>query len=368
MNERWRERAGTCALGLAATLVALLAAEGLLRRVPLAAAQRLKARQEARPGARPPHPRGLYRLQPEVGWTLAPGYAGRFEGGDFAIAVAASPDGLRDRPFGRKAPGTLRILGLGDSFAFGWGVESDEAFFKVLERSLNAGDAGRYEVVNAGIPGFGTYEALRLLHWLGPRYEPDLVVLAFYEGNDYHNNGDAPRPRVIEDGYLKDGPAAAGVWRVLRSRSVLAALADAGLSGLARKRRFASDLARTRELVGEMKASLERRGVPLLLLFIPDQDPESYRRPALLRAYDRVAAGVGPAEARRALREFSRERGIGWCSLSARFEGEDGRLRLADTHFNARGHAEAAAELLACVRETLQPTQVAATDAPRPSR
>jgi hypothetical protein len=351
---RWRERAAVGALAIAATLLALLGAEGLLRLLPLASVQRLQSRQQARPGARAPHPRGLYRLHPVVGWTLAPGYAGRFEGGDFAIAVAASADGLRDRDFGPKPPGTVRILGLGDSFAFGWGVESDESLFKVLEKRLDAAAPGRYEVVNAGIPGFGTYESLQMLHWLAPRYDPDLVVLAFYEGNDYHNNGDAPRVRVIEDGYLRDAPASAGgPWRTLRGKSVLAALADAGLSGLARKRRFASDVARTRALLGEMKASLDARGAPLVVLFIPDQDPESYRRPAPLRAYDRLASGLGAGEARQALRAYCGDHGIAWCALSARFEGEDARLRLADTHFNARGHAEAAGELLTCLRAHL---------------
>jgi len=30
-----------------------------------------------------------------------------------------------------------------------------------------------------------------MLQSVGPAWEPDLVVLAFYEGNDYLNNGEA---------------------------------------------------------------------------------------------------------------------------------------------------------------------------------
>ena len=88
-----------------------------------------------------------------------------------------------------KAPGTFRILGLGDSFAFGWGVPVEASFFKRLEALLDGSHSGvTHEVVNAGIPGYGTYEALHLLRSVGRRYEPDLVILAFYEGNDYLNN------------------------------------------------------------------------------------------------------------------------------------------------------------------------------------
>lgn len=343
-------------LAAAASAFSLVMAECLVRLLPLPAVKRIASRQQAQLGAREVHPRGLYRLDRAVGWTLTPGFSARFRGEDFDILVEANPDGLRDRALGPKAAGTFRILGLGDSFAFGWGVENAESLFKVLERRLHesGGESGgdNYQVINAGIPGFGTYEELQLLKSVGLRYQPDLVVLAFYEGNDYQNNGDAPRKRVIEDGYLRDRPRGGGVKRALVGHSMLAALTLEALAGVTRKISFQSDLRRTRDLLTAMKALLDARKIPLLLLFIPDQDPEVYRRPALLRAYDRLLTGTTLQQSRDEIRDLCMTSGIPFCRLSNRFESPAAPgLRLKDTHFSRRGHEAAAEELLLCLRQ-----------------
>jgi hypothetical protein len=130
------------------------------------------------------------------------------------------------------------------------------------------------------------------------------------------------------------------------------ALGQAALAGVRRKRAFSADLLKTEKLLAAMKARLDARGVRLLLLFIPDQDPELYRRSALLRAYDRLLMGTTAAAARARLRLLCEARGIAYCQLSGRFEAAEqaARMRLQDTHFNAAGHAAAAEELLSCVQ------------------
>lgn len=343
-------RAGLWGLAGAATLFSLALAEGALRLLPVSG-DRIRARQEAQLGSREIHPRGLYRLDPRIGWALQPGFSSRFRGDDFDVQVKVNPEGLRDRAFPAKPLGTVRLLGLGDSFAFGWGVESHESFLKVLERLLRREDGTSIEVVNAGIPGFGTYEELQLLRAIGLRYEPDLVLLAFYEGNDHQNNGEAPRHRAIEDGYLRDAPRGSGAGRWFLSNSALLGLADASIAGFESKRQLRADVARTERLLGEMKSLLEEKGIPLVLLLIPDQDPDFYGRSALLREYDRLASGMTSAQARSRIRGFCAARGVPYCQLSSRFEGVSSGLRLKDTHFNRAGHALAAEELLACLRE-----------------
>jgi hypothetical protein len=90
----------------------------------------------------------------------------------------------------------------------------------------------------------------------------------------------------------------------------------------------------------------------LLLVFIPDQDPDVYRRPRVLRAYDRLATGMTMGEARDELRAYCAARGIAYCPLSGRFEGPlSPELRLKDSHFSPRGHEAAADEVAACVRD-----------------
>jgi lysophospholipase L1-like esterase len=285
-------------------------------------------------------------------WRLSPAFAGRFVRPAFDVEVRANRLGLRDREPSPKPPGTFRALGLGDSFAFGWGVPLEASFLKRLEVLLDLSRPGvPHEVVNAGIPGYGTWEALQLLRSVGPVYEPDLVVLAFYEGNDYLNNGAAPRRRAVVDGYLTDLPAggSGGAVRAAASHSALLTLFDDQWSRLREKRAFRSSVEKTKALLGEMEALLTAWDVPLVVVFIPDQDPAAYARPALARLTDRLARGEDVFGQRRELADFCHDQGIGFCRLSARFEDvpDAASLRLSpdDAHLNAEGHRLAAEEI-----------------------
>ena len=78
-----------------------------------------------------------YRPDGRLGFTLRPGVEVRHADRDFSVSVAVNALGMRG-PERRaaKSVGTARILLLGDSFAFGWGVEQEEAFGARLERLL----------------------------------------------------------------------------------------------------------------------------------------------------------------------------------------------------------------------------------------
>lgn len=85
-----------------------------------------------------------------------------------------------------KSPGVTRILALGDSHTAGYEVGQDETFAAVLEKLYRA-DGVEAEVVNAGISGFGTAEQLVYLENEGLKFDPDVVVVAFY-ANDFEDN------------------------------------------------------------------------------------------------------------------------------------------------------------------------------------
>ena len=96
--------------------------------------------------------------------------------------------GFRDTrafPYAKPA-GTLRVLSLGDSHTQGYEVRQEATFSAVLERYLRSRGV-RAEVLNAGVSGYSTAEELAFLENEGYRYQPDVVVVAFY-ANDFEDN------------------------------------------------------------------------------------------------------------------------------------------------------------------------------------
>ena len=110
---------------------------------------------------------------------------------DNAVLMTINSLGLRGDEIPAKKPaGTCRILGIGDSFAFGDGVKDEDTFLHRLQMQLNAATPGKkpFEVLNAGVQGYNTRdEVLNLEHrWLA--LEPDVVLIVFYI-NDAYNDG-----------------------------------------------------------------------------------------------------------------------------------------------------------------------------------
>src|SRR5215813_15351926 len=85
-----------------------------------------------------------------------------------------------------KPTGTLRVLSLGDSHTEGFECHQDKTYSSVIERFL--GKRGvKAEVINAGVSGFGTAEALLFLENEGIKYSPNVVVLGYF-ANDVDDN------------------------------------------------------------------------------------------------------------------------------------------------------------------------------------
>lgn len=103
--------------------------------------------------------------------------------------IRINSDGWRDREHAKSAsPEVSRIAVLGDSYTSAFEVESAERFSSVVEERLNAAGANPVEVLNLGIQGYGTAQELLLLQQRVLDYAPDLVLLAFFSGNDVSDN------------------------------------------------------------------------------------------------------------------------------------------------------------------------------------
>jgi lysophospholipase L1-like esterase len=117
-----------------------------------------------------------------LGWAHQPGQEGIFETPQVRTFVRINQKGLRDREHSYERPNnTKRILVIGDSFAWGYGVEESERFSQLLETSLGV------EIINAGVSGYSTDQELLWFRSEGVKYKPDLVVLIF-TGNDIGHN------------------------------------------------------------------------------------------------------------------------------------------------------------------------------------
>jgi hypothetical protein len=129
---------------------------------------------------------GFFLSDPVRIQRLAPGYRGWFAG----VPVNINQLGFRDdREYAlEKSPRTFRILVLGDSVTFGHGSVFEHTYPFLLEQKLKAWRPGvDWQVWNAAVPGYNTSQELAQLVDVGPRFQPDLVVVGFFE-NDFVEN------------------------------------------------------------------------------------------------------------------------------------------------------------------------------------
>lgn len=126
---------------------------------------------------------GFHQFDADLGWIQMPNHEASFRGRDFNIRMRSNSYGFRDREYqlSRQA-GMKRVIVLGDSFAWGWGVEQEEIFCKVAER-----EAKNTEFINLGQAGYGTAQEYLLFKKLGIKFSPDLTVLAFFINDIYDN-------------------------------------------------------------------------------------------------------------------------------------------------------------------------------------
>ena len=134
---------------------------------------------------------------------------------DVTVSFRINAQGMRsdvDYPH-EKPAGRRRIVCVGDSFTIGYEVESDQCFAKVLEAKLRA-DGIDVEVLNAGVSGYSTAEAVLYVERELLEYAPDVIVASFFI-NDLVDN-------VRSDLFRLDGD------RLLQQREVYVPLGGIG--------------------------------------------------------------------------------------------------------------------------------------------
>jgi len=140
------------------------------------------------------YPQLRYQTDPELVFTLIPNQVA------FTAdkPVHINSRGLRGPEFAlTPKPDYLRLLWLGDSIVFGFGVTDEEVVTRRAEIRLEQTGL-KADAINTGVPAFNTEQEVAFLARDGIQYHPDWTILGFC----WNDINDQLGARVCPDGLL----------------------------------------------------------------------------------------------------------------------------------------------------------------------
>jgi len=253
----------------------------------------------------------------------------------------------RERPV-EKPAGVRRLLSLGDSFAWGVGVEMEDAYPQRLERALNRTRGESWEVVNLARPGLNTVDHLAQLETEGFAYGPDAVLLG-YVLNDSEDQGSAEARRAAEWASPRYPPALlwdhSALYRFVGNRLFATSQNRRRIDGFrAMYRDDAPGWIAGRKALKTMGALCREHGVPLVVAIFPLLGNPLDDRYPFVEVHERVSQAASDAGAR-VVDLLPAYRGLRWELLVV-----DGA---ADEHPNEIGHRIAARALMHALSDAL---------------
>lgn len=165
-----------------------------------------------------------YRADDELGWLPNPNVDGiHNRSGSFESTFTTNSLGLRDREYALEKPeGVSRIVVVGDSFTWGYGVNDGAIFTEQLEREL-----ANWEVINLGVTAFNLKQEAAYFERLGAQFDPDLLLVAFAQNDIMQSLIEfrrMPDPKAANESTAdsqENGGVFRGIKDALRSKSAL---------------------------------------------------------------------------------------------------------------------------------------------------
>jgi len=102
---------------------------------------------------------------------------------EFNCLAAINSLGFRDREIGKDKEKNIRVVAIGDSFTYGWGVNLQDSWPKILEKNLQARGLS-LEILNLGKPGASPVDYAEIAEIAIPLLRPDVLILAVLQGED----------------------------------------------------------------------------------------------------------------------------------------------------------------------------------------
>lgn len=101
--------------------------------------------------------------------------------------IQTNSDGMRDiERVGQKDNNSYRILSIGDSMVYGFGIEYDEMFIAKTEKKISPPlGFKKIEIIKSAVPGWGTNNESAFLTQNHLKYKPNMVLISFFVENDY---------------------------------------------------------------------------------------------------------------------------------------------------------------------------------------
>lgn len=234
-------------------------------------------------------PRGI-RMVPhgQRAWALPPGA----EMVETNVAVRVNSLALRGPEVTVKADRELRILTLGDSSVFGFGVAEDAIFSSVAAGKLSEAWKRPVTPINGATPGYTSLQALQTLEDVGRRVQPDFVVIATLWSDLFQT--DSPLERSGGQRHFL------ALYRV--STRVLAPLlsaptvgwtqGDVGAVGMGREARVGLERYRS-TLNALVRLTRELGAEPVVLVLPAPIDLDAVAAPELISVYRGVLVDLG---------------------------------------------------------------------------
>ena len=264
--------------------------------------------------------------------------------------VRVNSHGTRGAEFEAVKPeGTFRIICLGDSRTFGWGLAEEDTYSKRLENLLRAEVSSdrRVEVINAGVNAWSYPQMLTYMKKHGLAYQPDLVIM---DGANLWTEFTEDQPENFRRSFLRK----VRLKNLVRRSAVYHYVVEVRLKRYYeeyRTKAIATDARpdeaeieqKEREILASLEGTMESmsrlldaHGSQLILLHTPREDEDTSRANNYIKTIEqRVADRTGCI----------------FLDLTASFQAHGGPLfQKADpVHPNAEGNAIVAAELLEAV-------------------
>ena len=120
------------------------------------------------------------RPDPEFGWRLIELQTTRLRWASYDYIVTSNSLGFPGPEYPKKAPGNVfRIMTVGSGFTSAEGVNTDEAWPRVLEHVLNDRlGVAPVQVLNFAVTGYDPRRYAAVVEKFAPIYEPDLILIA----------------------------------------------------------------------------------------------------------------------------------------------------------------------------------------------